>query len=93
MRKYEIMYVLDPQDEVTKETIGWIKEHYEGIKARLLKEEEMGKRKLAFEIKNKTDGFYYLTQLEVDDPSSLQDFEHEAKINQNILRYMKLNIG
>ena len=93
MNKYEFMYVLEPQDEIRKETIGWIREHYERIGARLLKEEEMGKRKLAFEIRKKTDGFYYMTQIEVDDLPQLEDFEKETRLNQNVLRYMKLKLG
>ena len=93
VNKYEILYVLEPQDEIRKETIGWIKEHYESIGARLLKEEEMGKRRLAFEIRKKTDGFYYMTQVEIDDLSPLEDFEKEARINPNVLRFMKLKLG
>lgn len=93
MRKYEILYVLEPQDEIRKETVGWIKEHYESMGARLLKEEEMGKRRLAFEIRRKTDGFYYMTQIEIDDLSPLQDFEKETKLNPNVLRYLKLKVG
>ena len=93
MRKYEILYVIEPQDEIRKETIEWIKQHYEGMGARLLKEEEMGKRRLAFEIRKKTDGFYYMTQIEIDDLSPLEDFEKETKLNSNVLRYMKLKIG
>lgn len=93
MRKYEILYVLDPQDEIRKETVEWIKKQYESMGARLLKEEEMGKRRLAFDIRRKSDGFYYLTQIEIDDLSPLQDFEKETKLNQNVLRYMKLKMS
>lgn len=93
VNKYEILYVLEPQDETRKETIGWIKEHYESIGAHLLKEEEMGKRRLAFELRKKTDGFYYMTQVEIDDLSPLEDFEKEARINPNVLRFIKLKLG
>ena len=92
MRKYEMLYVLDPTEENYKAEIGKIKESYKKIDARLLKEEEMGKRRLAYAIDKKTDGFYYLTQIEIKDFSKLGDFEKELKLNPNVIRHLKLRI-
>ena len=92
MRKYEYLYILDPQEEIIKKTIEEVKEIYNKIGVRLLKEEEMGKRRLAYAIEKKTDGFYYLTQIEIDDISKLREFEKELKLNKNVIRFMKLRI-
>jgi small subunit ribosomal protein S6 len=90
LKQYEFLYILDPQEETAKKTIEDVKEHYTRIGARVLKESELGKRRLAFEVRKKTDGFYYLTQIEIDDVAKLRDFERELKLNPNIIRFMKV---
>jgi small subunit ribosomal protein S6 len=90
LKQYEFIYILDPQEETAKKTIEDVKEHYKRIGARVLKEDELGKRRLAFEVRKKTDGFYYLTQIEIDDVAKLRDFERELKLNPNIIRFMKV---
>ena len=92
MRKYEYIYIFDPQEEVAKKSIEAIKEEYSKMGVRLLKEEEMGKRRLAYEIDKKTDGFYYVTQFEIDNISLLQDFEKELKLNLDVIRFMKVSL-
>ena len=92
MRRYEYMYIFEPQEEVAKKSIEWVKQHYGNIGAKLLKEDEMGKRRLAYEIDKNTDGFYYVTQIEIDDLSKLTEFESELKLNGDVIRYMKVRI-
>lgn len=92
MRKYEYLYIIDPQEDVTKQSIEYIKEQYREMGLTLLKEDEMGKRRLAYEIKKKSDGFYYVTQIEIDDIGKLRDFEKDLRVNPNILRFMKIRI-
>ncbi len=92
MRKYEYVYILDPQEENTNKAIEDIKKHYSELKVRVLKETDMGKRRLAYEIDKKTDGYYYVTQIEIDDFSKLEDFEREMRLNQDVIRFMKVII-
>lgn len=92
MKKYEYLYILDPQEENARKTIDALKDQYQKLGALISKEEEMGKRHLSYEIKKKADGFYYLTQIEIEDPTKLKDFERELKLNPNVIRYMKIRI-
>lgn len=92
VRRYEYIYILEPQEEIARQSIENIKEHYKEMGLTLLKEEEMGKRRLAFEVNKRTDGFYYITQIEIDDFNKLRDFEHDLKLNTNIIRFMKVRI-
>ena len=92
VRKYEYVYILDPQEENTKKAIEDIKKHYDEMGVRVLKEEDRGKRRLAYEINKKTDGYYYVTQIEIDDLSKLEDFEREMKLSQDVIRFMKVTI-
>jgi small subunit ribosomal protein S6 len=92
LKRYEYLYILEPQEELAKKSIDWVKQHYQNFGAKLLKEDEMGKRRLAYEIDKKTDGFYYVTQIEVEDPSKLTEFESELKLNGDVIRFMKVRI-
>jgi len=92
LKKYEIIYIFDPQDEITEKTIEDVKGYLKKIDAKITKEEEMGKRKLAHEINKKTDGFYYVTWIEIEDYTRLQEFERELKFNPNVLRHMKFRV-
>jgi small subunit ribosomal protein S6 len=89
LRKYEYLYILDPQEDTVKKTIEDVKGHYQKMGATIIKEEEMGKRRLTFAIKKKTDGFYYLTQIEIEDIAKLREFERELKLNSNVIRYIR----
>ncbi len=92
MRKYEYLYIFTPQEEEAKKSIDFVKDHYKKMGVTLLKEEEMGKRRLAYSIGNNTDGFYYITQIEVDELSKLVDYEGELKLNADVIRFMKVKI-
>jgi small subunit ribosomal protein S6 len=92
LKRYEYLYIFEPQEDVARKSIDWVKQHYESFGAKLLKEDEMGKRRLAYEIDEKTDGFYYVTQIEVDDLSKLTEFENELKLNGDVIRFMKVRI-
>jgi small subunit ribosomal protein S6 len=92
LRTYEYLYIFDPQEENVAKTIEEIKKDYEKLGVRLIKEEEMGKRRLAYEIDKKTDGFYYLTQIEVDDFTKMQEFEKDLTLNPIVIRFMKVKM-
>ena len=90
MRQYEYLYILDPQEENWVKTIEELKSAYEKIGVRLIKEEEMGKRRFAYEIDKKTDGFYYLTVIETEDLPKLQELEKDLKLNPLVIRFIKV---
>lgn len=92
MRTYEYLYIFDPQEENVAKTIEEVKKSYEKMGVTLLKEEEMGKRRLAYEIDKKTDGFYYLTQIEADDFTKLQEFDRDLRLNPLVIRFMKVKM-
>lgn len=92
MKKYEYLYVIDPQEEVVRRTIDSIKEQYQSRGVNLLQENEMGKRRLAYQIDRRTDGFYYVTQVETDDYAGLQEFETDVKLNSDIIRFMRVKL-
>lgn len=92
MRKYEYLYIFEPQQESADKAIELVKNKYNEIGARLINENVMGKRKLAYEINKKSDGFYYITQIEIENYNALNDFEKEIKMNPSVLRVLKFRI-
>lgn len=92
MRKYETMFVLNP--ELTTDAV---KEMVEKVKAliettgEIESVEEWGKKKLAYMIQNKyTEGYYVLVYFKANN-ELLPELEHAFKVNESIIRHMILS--
>jgi small subunit ribosomal protein S6 len=91
MRRYEIMYILRPNLE--EEAMNAAKEKAQSILtdngAEIEKVDEMGKRRLAYEINDYRDGYY--TVLYVKAPTeALNEFDRLMKIDDSVLRFMAI---
>ena len=88
MRKYEIIYILDSSigEEKIKELVEKFSE-FIGTKGTVENVEEWGNRKLAYEIKKKTEGYYVVVNCEasVDMPAAL---ERQFQITEDVLKYL-----
>ncbi len=89
MRKYEIMYIIAPNldEAATKEIIERYNEVLKTNGAEVTTVDEMGKRRLAYEINDFREGFY--VRLEVTaNPDAIAEFNRLTKINENIIRVL-----
>ena len=89
MNKYELIYIIDTavEEAARQELI----EKFNGIIAanggEVVKVEEWGKRRLAYAINYKTEGYYVL--MYIQGPSELpRELERNFKINDKVLRYL-----
>ena len=89
-RLYEGMFIVHPGEGDSGDAV------IEDIQAEIKKQkgnicalQSMGKRALAYPIKNKKDGYYYLMNFEVD-PLAIQKMREKFRINENILRELIL---
>ena len=89
MNKYELIYIIDTavEEAARKELI----EKFNGIitanGGEVVKVEEWGKRRLAYAINYKTEGYYVL--MYIKGPSELpRELERNFKNDESILRYM-----
>ena len=88
LNKYECIFIIDPDldEENTKALVEKFKNLLE-TSAQLENVDEWGKRKLAYEIAGKTEGYYVLA-----DFSANSDFPRELerifKITDGIIKYM-----
>ena len=89
MRSYEIVYILRP--DLTDQDVGTIRSDFknriETLNGQIEKENPWGKRQLAFEIKDFTEGIYTHVEcnLPPEVPSQLKD---HLKIDERVIRYM-----
>jgi small subunit ribosomal protein S6 len=88
MNKYEVVYIIDPavEDEARKALIAKFNELITGNGGSVDKVEEWGKRRLAYAIDYKTEGYYVLVnfQAEADLPKEL---ERNLQISDSVIRY------
>ncbi|MCX6808498.1 MAG: 30S ribosomal protein S6 [Candidatus Berkelbacteria bacterium] len=91
MRKYELTYLVSdevPESELNKVTTkvtGFVTE----LKGQVDKEEVWGRRKLAYPIK-KQDFATYVTIYFSLDALKVKEFDHEMRLNQQIVRHLLL---
>lgn len=88
MRKYEVMFIIKPADE---EAINNTIAKYEALLtangATVEKIDRWGKRRLAYEIKDHSEGFYVLIFFAAE-PKAVFELERVMKISDDILRHM-----
>ena len=89
MNKYEAMYVITP--ELEDEAVKGIIEKYTGIitanGGEIEKVDEWGRRRLAYPINYKTEGYYVLTTFSAA-PEFPRELERNFNNDENILRYL-----
>ncbi len=93
LREYEVMLILEPgtaQDDVTKiqETITQIVTSQGGS---IVKAEDMGQRRLAYEINHRKEGHYLLFEIE-GSGSEIAELERRMRVNDAILRYLTVRV-
>ena len=89
MNQYEVMYVIDPtlEDSVRNELISYFSGIVEKNAGMIDRIDEWGKRRLAYAINYKTEGYYVL--MYIQGPSELpRELERNFKINDKVLRYL-----
>lgn len=90
---YEAMYILSAHltDDARKKAFEKIKEGITMRGGEILKIHEQGKKRLAYEIKRQREGYYYIIYFNLD-PSLLNEMWQEYQINENMLRFLTLQV-
>ena len=89
MNQYEVLYIIDAalDDEAIHASIEKFKSLVESNKGEVVAVDEGGKRKLAYAIDYKTEGYYVLMSFNAD-AELPKELERNMKIDEQILRYM-----
>lgn len=92
-RVYEVMYIVTPEtadDDVTKlnESLQGVIETQGGSVVKL---ENMGRRKMAYEIRRKTEGHYVLFEIE-GSGKEIFELERRMRVNDAIMRFITVRV-
>ena len=93
MNQYELLYIITPEldEEATKACV----EKFSGVVTanggEVVAVDEWGKRRLAYAIDYKTEGYYVLVTFN-GDAALPAELERNCKIDEKILRYMVTRI-
>ncbi|MGI8466896.1 MAG: 30S ribosomal protein S6 [Pyrinomonadaceae bacterium] len=92
-RVYEVMYIVNPEtaaDDVTK-----LNENLQGViesqGGSVVKLDNMGKRKMAYEINRKTEGYYVLFEIEGSGKEILE-LERRMRVNDAVMRFITVRV-
>ena len=87
MRKYEAMCVFRAEDDAFTRGKDAVRTELTKLSAKVVKEEDMGQRTLAYPIKNVNQGHYFYFVVEMD-PENARQAEDSVKLLDELLRFM-----
>ena len=93
MNKYELVYIIDPavDEEGRKAVVERFNSLITAQNGSIDKVEEWGKRRLAYAIDYKTEGYYVLVQFSSGSELPLE-LERNLKINDQVIRYQVIRL-
>ncbi len=93
MQRYELLYILPQHVADTEVTAiaNQITEKIRGSHATIVREEHLGRKKLAYKIKTSTHGTYELVQFDMES-EHVKPLEQSLQLMQDILRFQIVKI-
>ena len=94
MKHYETIYIANPNlgDEEYGDILTKFRDSIEKLKGIIIKTEEWGKQKLAYELRKFDSGFYVLTEY-CGDPGMTGELERNLKLDERILKYQTVKLA
>ncbi|MFH1856264.1 MAG: 30S ribosomal protein S6 [Candidatus Omnitrophota bacterium] len=91
MNNYEAMFIFQPSlnEEELAKLVSLISEKITQTEGKIQDTQDLGKKKLAFEIKKQKEGFYYLMNFETK-PEAQKILKEAFRLNESILRVLIL---
>ena len=91
MRKYELMYIIRPDldQDATKEVVEKFQNLIANNGGEIEKADEMGKKRLAYEIEGYHDGYYVLVNYQ-GEPALVAELERVLRITDGVIRYLNV---
>ena len=88
MRKYEIVLILPPEadDKVIQGVTDRISQVLEQGGGKVNSVNKWGKRRLAFEIKRQTEGFYVVAEFEAE-PEAVKELDRVLALADDVVRF------
>lgn len=92
MRKYEIMFIVKPlEEEATNAVITKFENLINNNGGQVEKIDRWGKKRLAYLVKDFTEGFYVLVNFTAV-PATILELDRIMKITEDILKFMIIKV-
>jgi small subunit ribosomal protein S6 len=93
LRPYEILIIVDPRptDEEVAALLTQLGEQVTTLGAAVVKVENWGKRRLAYDIRKQREGTYAVLEVSAE-PSMIKEFERQLRLNENVLRFLSTQV-
>lgn len=92
-KQYEIMYIVKPiEDTAIEAVVNKINTLINNNGGQVEKTDIWGKKRLAYELENLTEGIYVLVTFEAV-PACVKELDRVMRIDENILRHMIISKG
>ena len=93
MKRYETIFILDPdlEEEPAQAAIEKIKGIITQLKGEILKDEDWGKRKLAYDVKKKSRGHYRLIEFS-GSPALLSELERNFRVMDAVIKFQTVRL-
>jgi len=94
MRRYETIYIVNPNLDADSlsEVIAKFADLIKKLKGYIVKVNERGKRRLAYEVKRFDKGYYVVLDF-CGLPTVVKELERSLKLDDRILKYLTVKIG
>lgn len=94
MKNYEIMFIVRPdiEESAVKNTVKALEKILTDHKAKITLSKELGQKEFAYEIKKFKSGYYFLYNIEAMDDAAIKEFDRVARIDENIVRHLIINL-
>ena len=88
MRPYEAMFVLDPalEESAVQAVINKSTAQVESTGGTVNRVDKWGKRRLAYEIDHRTEGYYLLLELTLD-PDAVAEIDRSLRLTEGVVRH------
>jgi small subunit ribosomal protein S6 len=93
MRKYETIFIMDPdlEEEQAKSVVEKVKGIITQNAGEILKAEDWGKRKLAYDVKKKPKGHYILIHFS-GSPALLSELERNFRVMDAVIKFQSVRL-
>ncbi len=94
MRIYEVMFIVDPNapEETIDAIIGQVESVIRDAGGTVDKVDKWGKRKLAYRIRRREEGYYVLVRYSVANTAAVKEIERRLKVQELVLKYLTVRM-
>jgi small subunit ribosomal protein S6 len=93
LRPYEILIIVDPRpnEEEVAALLTQLGEQLTSLGAEVVKMENWGRRRLAYDIRKQREGTYAVFEVSAE-PAMVKELERQLRLNENVLRFLSTRV-